>query len=66
MVTPRPVDNWPKPKAFLHDRLTALRLGCCLRCGRDVPPYELSDIDEREYGISAMCPLCFFEVTEAA
>lgn len=58
----RPVDGF-RPSGFRFDRITALNLGCCTRCGCDVTLIRLSDIDAREYAISALCPQCYFDIT---
>lgn len=40
----------------------AQELGCCIRCRRDVSPALLTDIDRREYGMTAICPQCWDEI----
>jgi hypothetical protein len=45
-------------------RTEALRLGCCVRCRRDVDPSSLVDIDRMEWHLSALCPACYASITE--
>jgi hypothetical protein len=65
VVGPRPVDAmFPDIiDPFPFTRVQALDLGCCIRCGADVNPTGLGDEDRREYGISALCPICWAQIT---
>lgn len=42
----------------------AIRLGCCVRCRKDVNPRELSVIDQNEWHLSGLCPSCYDALTE--
>lgn len=41
----------------------AHRLGCCVRCRRDVQLRELDDIDQSEWHLSGLCPSCYAALT---
>ena len=41
----------------------AHRLGCCVRCRRDVNPREYDVTDQNEYYLSALCPVCYVALT---
>ena len=43
----------------------AHRLGCCVRCRRDVNPREMATLDQNEWLLSGLCPECFDYLTPA-
>ena len=59
----RPVDKTGlAERVFGITRPEAHRLGCCVRCRRDVEPSSLAAEDAREYEFSAICPRCWDEI----
>ncbi len=41
----------------------AHRLGCCIRCRRDVNVREWDLTDQNEYYLSGLCPECYTALT---
>jgi len=58
----RPIDRLPGflRHTFGRTREESISQGVCIRCGR--PPGAMTEIDRREYEISAVCPSCWHDL----
>lgn len=62
---PLPFEFEPRPIDALYgnERAIAHRAGICVDCGLPVDYDNLSELDQREYRISYICPACFDALT---
>jgi hypothetical protein len=53
-------------RSFGRSLTDAHRLSCCVRCGQEVWPEGMEQVDRKEYLLSGLCPECYQWVEDAA
>lgn len=59
MTLPFEFESRPIDALYGNERWIAHRAGICVDCGKPVDYDTLSELDQREYRISYICPACF-------